>query len=105
MDIPRRTFLGGLAAATGLTIVPRRVLGGQGYVAPSDMIVLAQVGCGTQAQRQVNTSLIRRPDVYLAAMVDPNRDSQNYVDWSNWGNRCNWRHRRHRSDRRDRCDR
>ena len=85
--IPRRTFIGGLAAATGLTIGPRRVLGGQGYVPPSDMVVLAQVGCGTQSQRQVNTSLIRRPDVYLAAMVDPNRDSQNYVDWSNWGNR------------------
>jgi hypothetical protein len=86
-EIGRRTFLGGLAAATGLTIVPRRVLGGTGYVAPSDMVVLAQVGCGTQSQRQVNASLIKRPDVYLTAMVDPNRDSQNYVDWSNWGNR------------------
>ena len=45
------------------------------------MILLAQVGCGTQAQRQVNTGLIARPDVQLVAVVDPNRDSQNYVDW------------------------
>ncbi|MEO8520771.1 MAG: Gfo/Idh/MocA family oxidoreductase [Acidobacteriota bacterium] len=87
-QLNRRTFIGGLAAATGLTIVPRRVLGGPGYVPPSDMVLLAQVGCGTQSQRQVNTALIRRPDVYLVAMVDPNRDTQNYVDWSAWGNRA-----------------
>ena len=86
-EINRRTFLGGLAAASGLTIVPRRVLGGPGYIAPSDMILLAQVGCGTQAQRQVNTGFARRPDVLFVAVVDPNRDSQNYVDWSPNGNR------------------
>jgi len=86
-DMNRRTFLGGLAAASAFTIVPRRVLGGKGFVAPSDMILLAQVGCGTQAQRQVNTGMVRRPDVQFVAVVDPNRDTQNYVDWSNWGNR------------------
>ena len=32
-DINRRTFLSGLGAASALTIVPRRVLGGPGYVA------------------------------------------------------------------------
>jgi Oxidoreductase family, NAD-binding Rossmann fold/Oxidoreductase family, C-terminal alpha/beta domain len=86
-EIDRRTFLTGLSVATGLTIVPRRVLGGQGYVAPSDMIRLAQVGCGTQAQRQVNTGWVERPDVQFVAVVDPNRDTQNYVDWSPFGNR------------------
>ena len=86
-EINRRTFLGGLAAASGFTIVPRRVLGGHGHIAPSDMIVLAQVGCGTQAQRQVNTGIVRRPDLQFVAVVDPNRDTQNYVDWSSWGNR------------------
>ncbi len=83
----RRKFLRDLAAASAFTIVPRRVLGGQGYTAPSDMILLAQVGCGTQAQRQVNCGMVRRPDVQFVAVVDPNRDTQNYVDWSNWGNR------------------
>ena len=67
--------------------MPRRVLGGQGYVAPSDMIRLAQVGCGLQSQRQVNTGFVRRPDVQFVAVVDPNRDSQDYVDWSEYGNR------------------
>jgi hypothetical protein len=85
--LDRRTFLGGLGAASALTIVPRRVLGGVGYVPPSDMILLAQVGCGTQAQRQINTGTVTRPDVHFVAVVDPNRDSQNYVDWSPNGNR------------------
>ena len=52
VDVNRRQFL---AAASAFTIVPRRVLGGRGYIPPSDMILLAQVGCGMQAQRQVNT--------------------------------------------------
>jgi hypothetical protein len=86
-QINRRTFLGGLAAASGLTIVPRRVLGGAGYIAPSDMVVLAQVGCGLQSQRQVNTGMVRRPDLQFVAVVDPNRDTQDYVDWSPNGNR------------------
>jgi len=85
--INRRTFLSGLGAASAFTIVPRRVLGGRGHVAPSDMILLAQVGCGTQAQRQVNTELVKRPDLQFVAVVDPNADSQDYVDWGPWGNR------------------
>ena len=84
-EIDRRTFITGVSA--GLTIVPRRVLGGSGFVPPSDMINLAQVGCGTQSQRQVNTGLVSRPDLQFVAVVDPNRDSQNYVDWSESGNR------------------
>jgi hypothetical protein len=46
----RREFLGNLAAASAFTIVPRRVLGGTGYTAPSDMILLAQVGCGDKGK-------------------------------------------------------
>ena len=85
--ITRRTFLEGLGTTSALTIVPRRVLGGPGFVPPSDMILLAQIGCGTQAQRQVNTELVARPDLQFVAVVDPNTDSQNYVDWGPWGNR------------------
>jgi hypothetical protein len=83
----RRKFLGGLAAASAFTIVPRRVLGGQGHVAPSDMILLAQVGCGMQSQRQVNAGMVARPDLQFVAVVDPNRDTQDYVDWNEWGTR------------------
>lgn len=83
----RRGFLERVAAASAFTIVPRRVLGGPGFVAPSDMILLAQVGCGTQAQRQVNVGMVSRPDLQFVAVVDPNRDSQTYVDWETFGNR------------------
>ena len=85
--VNRREFLEGVAATSAFAIVPRRVLGGRGHIPPSDMIVLAQVGCGTQAQRQVNTGMVSRPDVQFVAVVDPNRDSQNYVDWEKFGNR------------------
>ena len=60
-EIDRRTFLTGLSAASGFTIVPRRVLGGHGYIPPSQMVILAQVGCGTQSQRQVNCGLVDAP--------------------------------------------
>lgn len=83
----RREFISKVAVASSFTIVPRHVLGGGRYVAPSDMVVLAQVGCGLQAQRQVNTGLAARPDIQIVAVVDPNSDSQNYVDWDRFGNR------------------
>ena len=42
--ISRRAFVGGVAAAAGVMIVPRRVLGGPGYQAPSDTVNVATVG-------------------------------------------------------------
>ncbi|AMY12422.1 Oxidoreductase family, NAD-binding Rossmann fold [Luteitalea pratensis] len=88
MTIPRREFLSRLATASAVTIVPRRVLGGRGYIAPSDMLLIAQVGCGTQSFRQVSTNLARRPDLQFVAVVDPNRSSDDYVDWSPFGVRA-----------------
>jgi predicted dehydrogenase len=42
--ISRRQFVGGVAAASGVLIVPRHVLGGPGYQAPSDTVHVAGVG-------------------------------------------------------------
>ncbi len=45
--ITRRSFLGGTAAtAAAFTIIPRHVLGGNGYTAPSDKLNIACVGVG-----------------------------------------------------------
>ena len=47
--LDRRTFLGtgaGLAAASAFTIVPRHVLGGAGFTAPSDKLNIAGIGVG-----------------------------------------------------------
>ncbi len=53
-SINRRQFMGGLAAATAFTIVPRKVLGGPGYQAPSDTLNIACVGAGGMGQNNVN---------------------------------------------------
>jgi predicted dehydrogenase len=42
--LSRRQFVGSMAAATGFMIVPRHVLGGPGYQAPSDTVNVATVG-------------------------------------------------------------
>ncbi len=45
--ISRRNFLGGAAAATmGFTVVPRYVLGGAGFVPPSEKVNIAVIGVG-----------------------------------------------------------
>ncbi|MEO1448223.1 MAG: Gfo/Idh/MocA family oxidoreductase [Bacteroidota bacterium] len=51
MHTTRRKFLKGAAlVGTGLIIVPRHVLGGPGYIAPSDKINLGFIGVGKQAR-------------------------------------------------------
>ncbi len=80
-DINRRTFLETAAAsAAAFTIVPRHVLGGPGYVAPSDKITLAHIGFGTQSIREVG-ALLESPDIQIVAVCDPEKDGLNYVEW------------------------
>lgn len=74
-----------MAAASGLTVIPRSVLGGPGYVAPSDRLNIAQIGAGTQALRQFNAGIMTRDDIQVTSVTDPNADSQDYVDWSPMG--------------------
>jgi hypothetical protein len=48
-NLSRRSFLGTTAtAAAAFTIIPRYVLGGKGYTAPSDMLNIAGIGVGSQ---------------------------------------------------------
>ena len=81
-SINRREFLGSAAAASiAFTIVPRHVLGGPGFVPPSDKLTLAYIGCGTQGMREM-IELISNPQLQIVAVCDPNKKSTNYVDWS-----------------------
>ena len=51
----RRNFLRkSLVAAAGLYIVPRHVLGGKGYTAPSDKLSIASVGAGGKGEVDIN---------------------------------------------------
>ena len=53
-SLDRRKFVEIMAAsAIGFTIVPRHVLGGKNYIAPSDVITLAYIGIGTQGIREL----------------------------------------------------
>ena len=79
-EMNRREFLAGTAAAAAFTIVPRRVLGGPGYVAPSDRITLGCVGFGTQAIREIGGALAS-PDVEVVAVCDVEKDGVNYLEW------------------------
>ncbi|MFZ2339622.1 MAG: Gfo/Idh/MocA family oxidoreductase [Bacteroidales bacterium] len=78
----RRKFIGSAAAtAATITVLPRYVLGGPGFTAPSDKITIANIGCGTQGLREM-PSLLQSPDIQVVAVCDPNRLSDDYLDWS-----------------------
>ena len=54
-DISRGDFIKKAAIATaGFYIVPRYVLGGKGYMAPSDKLYIAAVGCGGEAENDIH---------------------------------------------------
>jgi hypothetical protein len=78
----RRTFIGSAAAtAATITVVPRHVLGGPGYIAPSDKITVANIGCGTQGLREMS-GLLQNPDIQVVAVCDVNKFTTDYLDWS-----------------------
>jgi hypothetical protein len=78
----RRKFINTTAAAAAtISIMPRHVLGGPGFIPPSDKIALAYIGCGTQGMREM-TSLIAHPGVQIVAVCDANKFTTNYLDWS-----------------------
>lgn len=64
-----------------ITIMPRHVLGGKGYVAPSDKVNIAIVGCGGQSLFSIN-ELFKLNDVQLTAVADPAEYWQNDVLYS-----------------------
>ncbi len=79
--ISRRKFMVATGTvAGGFAIVPRHVLGGPGYVAPSEKITLACIGFGTQAVREIG-SILARPEVQVVAVCDVEKDGVNYLEW------------------------
>jgi len=77
----RRAFLSRSLSAAAVTIVPRSVLGGPGFVAPSARISVACVGVGAQGTR-VLMDLLAHPDVQVVAVCDVNKESADYIEWS-----------------------
>src|SRR4051794_33326992 len=80
----RQLMVTGGVAATAFTIVPRHVLGGAGFVAPSEKITLACIGFGTQAIREIG-GILASPDVQVVSVCDVEKDGVNYLEWGKNG--------------------
>ena len=79
--INRRKFVEiASTAALAFTIVPRHVLGGKNFVAPSDKITLGYIGIGTQGIREL-LPLLTNEQFRVVAVCDPNKDAVGYKDW------------------------
>ncbi len=72
----RRQFIGTAAAAAAFTIVPRHVLGGPKFVAPSEKVYIAVIGCGGQGRTNAR-GLFGQDDAQIVAIADP-RDEADY---------------------------
>jgi predicted dehydrogenase len=73
----RRQFIGAAAGAVAaFTIVPRHVLGGPKFVAPSEKVYIAVIGCGGQGRTNAR-GLFGQDDAQIVAIADP-RDEADY---------------------------
>ncbi len=78
--LTRRDFLKTTAiTATGISIIPRHVLGGTGYIAPSNKVNLAIIGTGGQGTYDM-TQLLAIPDAQIVAVCDVFDEFHMYED-------------------------
>ncbi|MFC4872579.1 Gfo/Idh/MocA family protein [Negadavirga shengliensis] len=71
LENSRRNFLKNAAIASSIFIVPRHVLGGPGYTAPSDQLNLAAIGAGGKGASDIrNASVNGRERVVALCDVD-----------------------------------
>ncbi|NNE26955.1 MAG: Gfo/Idh/MocA family oxidoreductase, partial [Saprospiraceae bacterium] len=79
--IKRRKFIGDVSAsAAAFTIVPRHVLG-KGKIPPSDKVLVANIGCGTQGLREM-PDMLENDAIQVVAICDVNKYTTDYLDWS-----------------------
>ncbi len=70
-EVTRRNFVAATAgAAFGAMVVPRRVLGGAGYLAPSETVNVAVVGCGGQGASDATEIVDGGHNIVALADVD-----------------------------------
>ncbi|HNY48848.1 MAG TPA: gfo/Idh/MocA family oxidoreductase, partial [Casimicrobium sp.] len=81
----RRAFLKSASvSAAALNVLPAFTPSASGQAAPADTLNVALIGCGTQGLREL-PGLLATPGVRVVAVCDPNKDSDDYVDWSRDG--------------------
>jgi predicted dehydrogenase len=88
----RREFIKSAAiAAAGFMIVPRYVLGGKGFIAPSDRLIIAGIGAGGKGESDINNFYKSgKADIAFLCDVDDRRAANSikrfpkakyYKDW------------------------
>ena len=88
----RRDFIKTTALATaGISIVPRHVLGGPGFIAPSDKLIVAGIGVGGKGESDIaNFAKSGKADIAFLCDVDDRRAANSvkrfpkakyYKDW------------------------
>jgi len=81
-EVSRRSFLKGAAlTAAGVSIVPRHVLGGVGFQAPSDTLNIAAIGAGGMGAS--NLENVEAENVVALADADWERASESFERFSN----------------------
>ncbi|WP_422082266.1 Gfo/Idh/MocA family protein [Ulvibacterium sp.] len=77
----RRSFIKKTALASSIFIVPRHVLGGPGYLAPSDRLNLAAIGAGGKGRSDImNASVQGREKVVALCDVDFSGSAKSSVE-------------------------
>ncbi|WP_299529899.1 Gfo/Idh/MocA family oxidoreductase [Ulvibacterium sp.] len=77
----RRSFIKKSALASSIFIVPRHVLGGPGYLAPSDRLNLAAIGAGGKGRSDImNASVQGREKVVALCDVDFSGSAKSSVE-------------------------
>lgn len=76
-NISRRNFIKGAAVLSSFMIVPRHVLGGVGYIAPSDQISLGFIGAGKQSFTLFN-AFNKIDKVRVLAACDVHKTKMNF---------------------------
>jgi len=79
--LSRRTFVAHAAAlGAGVMIVPRHVLGGRGFVAPSDQVAIAMIGAGGMGAANAYALVKGGQRIVAIADVDHTRADQGAAD-------------------------
>src|SRR5262245_51952126 len=76
----RREFTAAAVSTAALTIVPRHVLGGPGFVPPSDKINLAVIGLGRQGMA-VMMNMLQLPESQVGAVCDGHKGRKEYAEY------------------------
>ncbi len=79
-EINRRRFLGTATAVGVFSVVRSSVVGAGGRVGANGRINLAHIGMGTQGFNELG-GLLEEPGIQIVAVCDPNRFSNDYVEW------------------------